>query len=128
MSEHGAAPAHIDQAAEITITHANGQYNCKPPSVGIPNGGQVDFNDSTQACWVYTDPADAFVGEKPGGYLELSQGHNQHTVNSKYDDTVIGYCACDVNPVTPCTPGQGQKVLQAGGTIKVGNPPDETAR
>lgn len=122
MAQPGKAPAPQGQAAEITITYANGEYDCQPPRVSIENGGQVDFNASTQACWVYTKPADAFSGENSGGYLTLNRGHNTFTVNNSSDNSVITYCACNVNPATPCTPESPRAT--SGGSVTVGNPPE----
>jgi hypothetical protein len=97
----------------ITI---NANYLCVPPAGRVNNGGQVNFivapNDG---CFVYTDPAEAFVGET-NGCLPLKKGSNICTTYVL--DTNICYCACATG--TRCTP----LCIKSGGyTIKVGNPP-----
>lgn len=109
---------------QIAITYANGKWDSnppRPPNAKVNNHGQVTFHCApANGCRVYTEPANAFVGEV-GGYLQLVQGNNSFALASGTDDSNIDYCVCDPN--SSCKP---TKLPDTGPyTIQVGNPPEE---
>ncbi len=121
MAQPRAAPTPRAQTLQITITYTNGQWKANPPNppqAQVDNGGQVTFNCSG-ACWVYTDPTDAFTTET-NGYLKLNQGNNS-AVTPKYSNRVIKYCITDPNAL-PCTPTG--PAADSGYSIDVGTPPE----
>lgn len=110
MAEPGRA---IETPNELTV-NIDAQYNCVPKHGAVLDDGTVTFHvAANDGCLVFTDPADAFVGEPANGCLTLHKGDNTFTV--AVEDTTINYCACG-NSAT-CDPDDTKE--DGGNTIKV---------
>jgi hypothetical protein len=111
MAEAGRAPETTPSTLTVNI---DGNYNCSPKNGKVHNDGEVTFHVApNNGCYIYTDPADAFVGEASNGCLELGKGDNTFTVNVA--DTTINYCTCETGGT--CNPSP---IKEGGGnTIQV---------
>jgi hypothetical protein len=107
MAEPGRAP----ETPSTLSVNIDGNYNCSPKNGKVLNDGEVTFHVApNDGCYLYTDPADAFVGEQ-NGYLALVKGDNTFTV--AVEDTTINYCTCgtgDSCDPTPIREGGGNTI------------------